>query len=182
MTATGSGTGSTAPDLDAGVVERPAEPDLRLADADADLGNRKVGQELMADRLGEGLEQAEGRRFHDLAGGAVDLRVVNHLRQIVIKAYRLKIEQKLDVDLERLRRHQLVIIIAMTTLELHVREDDPVAQARPPSAGAMGRQVPRMIASAVRATRTLARTSWTRIMSTPAAMPRAVVASVASTR
>ena len=164
------------------MVERPAEPDLRLADADADLGNRKVGQELMADRLGEGLEQSEGRRLHDLAGGAVDLRVVDRLRQIVVEACRLEVEQELNVDLERLGRRQLVIVVAVTTLELHVREDDPVAQARPPSAGAMGRQVPRMIASAVRATRTLARTSWTRIMSTPAAMPRAVVASVASTR
>jgi hypothetical protein len=55
------------------MVERPAELHLRLADADADLGDRKVGQELVADRLGEGLEQAERGRLDDLAGGAVDL-------------------------------------------------------------------------------------------------------------
>jgi len=102
--------------------------------------------------------------------------------QVVVAPRRLEVQAQLDVDFERLGRRLLVVVVAVPTLELHVREDDPVAQARPPSAAALGRHVPRMIASAVRATRTLARTSWTRTMSTPAAMPRAVVASVASTR
>ena len=88
----------------------------------------------------------------------------------------------LDVDLEGLWCRQLMVVVAVPALELHVGQDDPVAQVGPPSVDWLDRQVPRMIASAVRATRTLARTSWTRTTSAPAAMPRAVVARVASRR
>ena len=60
----------------------------------------------------------------------------------------------------------------------------PARSGRSRAASFAGRaaSVPRTIASVIRAARTLACTSWTRTMSTPAAMPSAVVASVASSR
>ena len=63
-----SSSGALAPDLDARVVERAAQLDLWLADADGDLVDREVGQELVADRFGERLEQAVRRRIRRSAG------------------------------------------------------------------------------------------------------------------
>ena len=94
---------------------------------------------------------------HDLAGGLVDPRVVDALLEIVVDSGRLEIEHELDIDLERLGRGQLVLVVAVLALELHVVEHDPVAQREPPSLGlGGGRQVCLMIASLMRATRTFA--------------------------
>ena len=130
----------------------------------------------MADRLGERLEQPVRGRFDDLADRLVDLPVVDRLLEVVVDAGRLQVEHELDVDLERLGREQLVVVVAVATLEAHVGQDDPVAHGcllRWPR-----RHVPRTTASLIRAARTLAWTSWTRTMSAPPAMPSAVVASV----
>src|SRR5262245_66273643 len=82
----------------------------------------------MADRLGECLEQAERGRFDDLAGDVVDAAVVDGLLEVVVDARGLEVQHQLDVDLERLRRHHLVVVDAVAALELHVAEDDQVAQ------------------------------------------------------
>ena len=100
-----------SPDLDPGVVERPAELDPRLAHPDPDLVDLEVGQELVADRLGQCLEQPEGGRFDDLADRLVDLAVVDRPGQVVIDAGRLEVESQLDVDLERLGGQQLVVVV-----------------------------------------------------------------------
>ena len=57
----GRGIGAATPDLHAGVVERAAEPDGRLADPDDDLGHVEVGEQRVGDRLGERLEQLDRR-------------------------------------------------------------------------------------------------------------------------
>ena len=150
--------GAASPDLHAGVVERSAELDLRLADADAHLGGLEVRQEFVADRLGQGLEQAERGRLDDLPDRVVDASVVDRLRQVVVDGRRLQIEHDLDVDLERLGREQLVVVVAVAALEAHVGQDNSIAQLGPPWAAA-GRQFARTMASLIRAARTLARTS-----------------------
>ena len=111
----------------------------------------------------------------------VDLAVVDRLLEIVVDPGRLEVEDELDVDLERLGGHHLVLVVAVPALELHVREDDAVGQLGPPSR-VQGEPVPRTTASLMRAARTLASTSWTRTMSAPPAIPSAVVARVASRR
>ena len=167
-------------DLDAGVVERSAELDGRLAQSDGHLGDVEVGEHLVADRLGERLEQPERGRFDDLADGGIHLAVVDRLLEVVIDAGGLEVETELDIDLERLERGHLVGVVAVTTLELHVGEHDPVAQVGPPSG--VGRQFARTMASLIRAARRFGSTSWTRMRSTPPTMPSAVVAIVASRR
>jgi hypothetical protein len=137
----------------------------------------------VADRLGEGLEEAERRGLDDRVDGGVDARVVDRLREVVVDAGGLEVDEELDVHLERLGRRQLLGLDPVPALEAHVMEHDPIAQGWPPrSGGASGRQDPRTTASAMRAARTLGRTSWTRTISTPAATPSTVVARVASTR
>src|SRR4029453_11749057 len=135
-------------------------------DTDLDLVHVEVREQLVADRLGQRLEEAEGRRFDDLADRLVDLAVVDRALQVVVDPGRLEVEEELDVDLERLRVEQLVVVVAVPALEAHVREHDAVAQERPPSIGSEC-HVPRTIASLMRATRTFARTSWTRTRSAP---------------
>ena len=92
------------PDLDGGVVERAAQLDRRLADAHADLGHLEFGQDLVADRLGDGLEQAVRRGLHDLAHDGVHPAVVDRLLEVVVDTRRLKVQHELDIDLEWLRR------------------------------------------------------------------------------
>ena len=48
-----------ATDLDAGIVQGTAQPDLRLANPDAHLAHVEVGQEFVADRLGDRFQEAE---------------------------------------------------------------------------------------------------------------------------
>ena len=117
--------------------------------------------------------------FDDLPDGVEDLAVVHRLLEVVVDAGALQVLGELDIHLERLGCPLLPLENAVASLEPHVREDDPVAQRGPPSGST---QVPRTTASVIRAARTFARTSWTRTMSVPAAMPRVVVASVASRR
>src|SRR5258706_9315277 len=175
------------PDLDARVVDRAAQLDRRLAHPDADLVDREGIEDRLADRLGDRLEQPDRRTFDDLPDELVHAAVVDRLREVVADPGRLEVEQELDVDLEGLRRLELVLVIAVPALESDVVQDDPVGQGVPPSAGppvvAAGVETDaRLTASAIRAARRFGWTSWTRTMSTPAATPSAVVASVASSR
>ena len=91
------------PDLDPGVIERPAQLDLGLADPDGHLVDVEVGQQFVADGLGQRFEQPIRGRFDDLADRLEDLAVVDRLLEVVVDARRLEIEDELDVDLERLR-------------------------------------------------------------------------------
>src|SRR4029453_11776950 len=115
----------------------------------------------------------------------VDTTVVDGRGEIVAAARRLEIHHELHVDLEGLRREKLVLVVTVSAIESHVREDDPVAQPGPPSvSGTWGcaRRRPRTLASPARAARPFASPSCPRTMSTPAAIPSAVVAIVPSTR
>ena len=132
------------------MVERAAELDRWLSDPHADLVDVEIGKELVADGFRESLQQSERGRDDDLADRVVDPPIVDRLLEIVIDAAGLEVEQQLDIYLERLGRQELVLVEAVTPLEAHVREHDPVAQLGPPSAGS-DRQFARMIASAIRA-------------------------------
>src|SRR5207342_1166826 len=146
----------------------PVDRGVGLADADRHGIDREVGQELGGDRLGQGLDEPEARRLDDAPAGFEDAPVVDGPTEVVVHPGRLEIELHLDVDVERLGLALLALEDAVTAQEHHVVEDDPIGH--------------RTIASIIRAARTLASTSWTRTTSTTAAMPRAVVARVASSR
>src|SRR6476619_1236019 len=160
------------------MVEQAAEVDRRLANANDNLVDRERTEDVPADRLGHRLEQPIRDGFDVPAHHLVDLAVVDGLREVVARPGGSQIEHELDVHLERLGHVLLVVVPTMAALELDVAEDDPVAQGTSPSPGSAPRGAPgaapaRTIASAGRAARTFGWTSWTRTMSTPAAMPRA---------
>src|SRR5205814_1770407 len=128
-------------------------------------------EHVIRDRLGDRFEEMEGSGLDDLADEVEDAPVVDRRPQVVGRAGGAQIERQLDVDLERLRLGSFPVMVTVAAVEAHVREDDPVAHG-----GCL------TMASAIRAARALARTSWTRTMSTPARIARTVVATVASTR
>src|SRR5207237_7692744 len=107
--------------------------------------------------------------------------IVDGQRQVVLEAGRLQVHPELDVDLEALGLDLLARLHAVAGLEGQLGEDDAIGRGRVDHLDVPG-HVPRTIASAIRAARTFASTSWTRTTSTPAAIARAVVASVAASR
>ena len=169
------------PDLHAREIERAGEADGRLADPDDDLGHVEVCEQRCRDRLGERLEQLHRGAIDDPPHGRVDRPVVDGRGQVVVGPGPAQVAVELDVHLERLRLALLPVVDTVAGHESHVREDDAVAHGGPPG-GSLSCQVPRTMASLTLAARTLARTSWTRTMSAPSAIPIAVVARVPSRR
>ena len=109
------------------MVERAAQLDGRLPDPDTDLGHLEFGEDLVADRLSDGFEQAVRGGLHDLPGDGVHATVIDGLLEIVLDAGWLQVQHQFHVDLERLRRGELVLVVAMSTAEAHVAQDDAVA-------------------------------------------------------
>src|SRR3954471_6941057 len=162
--------------------ERSTEANGGLADPDDDLVDRVIGEHLGRDRLRDGLEQLVAPGLHDPPADVVYRRVVDRPCKVVSGSGRRQVERQLDVDLERLRLRAFFGMDPVTSLELHVLEDDPIGHRA--VRGVAGRdsqpagRQPRTMASATLVARRFGRTSWTRTTPTPAATPRTVVAIV----
>src|SRR4051812_40479267 len=166
--------------------ERSTEANGGLAGPGDDPVGREIRPHLGRDPLPDGPGHPVAPGLHDPPADVVYRRVVDRPCEVVGGPGGGKVESQLDVDLERLRLRAFFRMDPVTSLELHVLEDDAIghrvlADVAGPDAQPAGRQ-PRTMASAALAARRFGRTSWTRTTSTPAATPRTVVAIVASTR
>src|SRR4051794_19698276 len=143
--------------------ERSTEANGGVAGPDDDLLDRVIGEHLGRDRLRDGLEQLVAPGLHDPPADVVYRRVVDRPCEVVGGPGGGKVESQLDVDLERLRLRAFFRMDPVTSLELHVLEDDAIghrvlADVAGRDSQPAGRQ-PRTMASATLVARRFGRTS-----------------------
>ena len=92
-----------------------------LSDPHANFDDIEFGEDVAGDRLGDGLDQVERGRFDDPTGDRMHPPVIDRRGQVVADAGGLEIEDEFDIDIERLGRQPLVLVVAVATLEAHVR-------------------------------------------------------------
>src|SRR5579859_1350604 len=155
--------------LDGGALERPAEPHVGLAHAHGHPLHAVDAEQRVRDGFRGGFEQMIARPGHRLPDTGVQVAVVERVREIVGVPGAVQLGLDRDVDGEHLAALLLVRAHAVVGVEGEPGQHDAVAHGRP-----------RTIASAMRATRAIARTSCTRTKSAPFAMAITIVAAVPS--
>src|SRR5579864_139157 len=155
--------------FDGGALERPAEPHVRFAHAHRHRLHAVDAEQRVRDRLRGGLEQMVTCPGHRIPDARVEVAVVERIREIVGVPGAVQGGLDRDVHGEHLPALLLLRAHAVVGVEGEPGQHDAVAHGRP-----------RTIASVIRATRTIARTSCTRTKSAPLAIAITIVAAVPS--
>src|SRR5262249_16351904 len=117
-----------------------------------------------------------------LADARIQIAIVERVGDLIGVSGAVEIGLDFHVDDEDLSRRLLFRAKSMVGVERHLVKQDAVAHGDGPPACRPGTGGPRGIASVMRATRTIAFTSWARTTSTPFMIATATVAAVPSSR